>query len=169
MISKHQSVEEAFSNIQTTLQRRYDLIPNLVNTVKGYAKHEKETLSAVIEARAKAMNTIINVDINDPQTLQKIANMQGTLEGALSKLMAVAEAYPDLKASQNFINLQSQLEGTENRINVARTRYNKVAKEFNTIILKFPGNLVNNLIAGFDKAQYFKASEQAQQNVKVQF
>lgn len=169
MVSKHQAVQEAWSNIESTQQRRYDLIPNLVNTVKGYASHEKQTFQAVVEARAKAMNTSINVDLNDPKTMEKLVQMQGDLAGALSKLIAIAEAYPDLKASQNFLDLQSQLEGTENRINVARTRYNNAVKVFNSSILKFPGNIINNILGGFEKFEFFKAATGAQLTPEVKF
>lgn len=169
IVTKHQGVEESWANIETTLQRRYDLIPNLVNTVKGYATHEKETLQGVVEARAKALNTNINVDLTDPKAMESIMQMQGSLEGVLGKLMAIAESYPDLKASQNFLDLQSQLEGTENRINVARTRYNANVKEFNSKIMRFPTNIVNNIFLNFEKFQYFKAVTQAQNAPKVEF
>lgn len=169
LVTKHQGVEEGWANIDSTLQRRYDLIPNLVNTVKGYAKHEKETLQGVVKARAKALNTNINIDLTDPKAMESIMKMQGSLEGALGKIMAIAESYPDLKASQNFLDLQSQLEGTENRINVARTRYNNKVKIFNSSIMKFPTNIINNMMLGFEKFQYFKAAPQAQNVPKVEF
>ena len=169
MVSKHQAVQESWANIESTLQRRYDLIPNLVNTVKGYASHEKQTFQAVVNARANAMKTTVNVDLNDPKTMQKLVQMQGDLAGSLSKLLAVAEAYPDLKASANFLDLQTQLEGTENRINVARTRYNNSVKVFNSAILKFPGNMINNLLGGFEKFEFFKSVEQAKTTPEVKF
>lgn len=169
LVSKHQSVEEAWANVESSLQRRYDLIPNLVNTVKGYAKHEQNTLQGVVEARAKALSTSVNIDLTNEQAMAQMMKMQGSLEGALSKIMAITEAYPDLKASQNFLDLQSQLEGTENRINVARTRYNAQVKEFNTKLMTFPTNIVNNILANFEKFQYFKSVEQAQVAPKVEF
>ena len=169
LVSKHQAVEEAWANIETTLQRRYDLIPNLVSTVKGYAKHEKETLQSVVEARAKALNTNVNIDLTDPKAMATIIKMQGTLEGALGKIMAISERYPDLKASQNFLDLQSQLEGTENRINVARTRYNAKVKDFNTKVMMFPTNIINNILLGFEKFQYFKSTAKAKYAPKVEF
>ncbi len=169
IVKKEQGVKESWANVETTLQRRYDLIPNLVNTVKGYAAHEKETLQSVVTARSEAMKTTVNVDLTDPATMEKLVSMQGDLEGALGKLLAVAEAYPDLKASQNFLDLQSQLEGTENRINVARTRYNEAVKTFNTAILLFPTNIVNNMMLGYKEYQYFKANQAAATAPTVKF
>lgn len=169
MVSKHQSVLEAWSNVESTLQRRYDLIPNLVSTVKGYANHEKETFQAVTEARSSALQTILNVDLTNPATMEKMVQMQGNLAGALSKLIAVAEAYPDLKASKSFLELQSQLEGTENRINVARTRYNSAAKTFNTGIRMFPANIINKTLGGFATFNYFESVKDAETVPQVQF
>ena len=172
--NKMQQLEEevngAWGDIEANLQRRADLIPNLVEVVKGYAKHEKETLTAVIEARAKATQTQINVkDLGNAQALQKFQQAQDGLTSALSRLMVVVEKYPDLKANQNFQDLQNQLEGTENRINVARQRYNAAVKEFNFSIRKFPYNLTNNMFLNLEKKEYFKAQEGAQKAPEVKF
>ena len=142
MVNQEETVNTAWSQVENQYQRRADLIPNLVNTVKGYAKHEENTLEGVINARAKA--TSIQVDVNDAESLAQYQKAQGELSQALGRLMAVAEAYPDLKANENFLQLQSQLEGTENRIATELKRFNEVAKEYNVTIRKFP----NNIIAG---------------------
>lgn len=169
IVASQQSVKAAWGNVESTLQRRADLIPNLVATVKGYATHEQDTFTAVTKARADAMKTTVNVDLTDPKAMQQLVSMQGELGGALSKLMAVSERYPDLKASQNFLDLQSQLEGTENRINVARTRYNAAAQGFNSMILSFFGNIVNSMFLHYKEFQYFKAEAGAESAPKVQF
>ena len=138
LVTMDENVSGQWSNGETQYQRRADLIPNLVNTVKGYASHEKETLEGVVEARSKA--TQMTVDANDltPEKLAEYQKAQGAVTSALGKLLAITENYPDLKANQNFLELQAQLEGTENRINVARTNFNNAAKNFNTAIRRFP-------------------------------
>ena len=144
---KEEAVFKAWADIESSLQRRADLIPNLVETVKGYAAHEKETLEAVISARSKA--TAVQVtpqDLSNPAAMQKLQEAQGGLNSALSRLMVVVEQYPDLKANQNFLDLQTQLEGTENRINVARQRYNQAVEAFNAAIRKFPESLTNKFL-----------------------
>lgn len=163
------NVEGTWAEVQNQYKRRADLIPNLVNTVKGYAKHEQETLTGVIEARAKA--TAITVDAKDlnPETMKKFQEAQSGLSQALGKLMVVSERYPDLKANQNFQALQAQLEGTENRITVARRRYIESVQEFNNLVTVFPTSLTNSLIHKFDKKPQFTASETEQATPQVQF
>ncbi len=165
-----ETVNRAWSDIESNLQRRADLIPNLVATVKGFAAHEKETLQAVVEARAKATSVQLSPkDLGDAQAMQQMLQAQGGLSSALSRLMVVVERYPDLKANQNFLDLQNQLEGTENRINVARQRYNQAVEQFNTAIRKFPASLTNNLILRLDRKEYFKAQSGAQQAPEIKF
>jgi LemA protein len=163
------NVEGQWAEVQNQYKRRADLIPNLVSTVKGYAKHEQETLEGVIEARAKA--TAVNVDAKDlnPETLKKFQEGQNGLSQALGRLMVVAEKYPDLKANQNFQGLQAQLEGTENRISIARRRYIEAVQEFNNLVTVFPTSLTNSLIHHFDKKPQFTASETEQATPQVQF
>lgn len=165
-----EEVFAAWGDVESNLQRRADLIPNLVEVVKGYAKHERETLQAVIEARAKATQTQINVkELGNPEAIQKFQQAQDGLSSALSRLMVVVERYPDLKANQNFRDLQNQLEGTENRINVARQRYNQAVKEFNYSIRKFPNSLTNSLFLDLEKKEYFKAEAGAEKAPEVKF
>ena len=165
-----ENVFEAWGNVEASLQRRADLIPNLVEVVKGYAAHEKETLQAVIEARAKATSTQVNPgDLSDPDAMNRLLQAQGQLSSALSRLMVVVERYPDLKANQNFLDLQNQLEGTENRINVARQRYNQVVNQFNSSIRSFPNSLTNSLLLHLKAKAYFNAEESARQAPKVKF
>ena len=167
---KEEAVFKAWGDIESSLQRRADLIPNLVETVKGYAKHERETLEAVISARARATSVQISLkDLSDPAAMQQFQEAQGGLSSALARLMVVAEQYPDLKANQNFLDLQHQLEGTENRINVARQRYNETVEAFNAAIRKFPENLTNKFLLHLDRKEYFKAEPQAKEVPKVQF
>ena len=167
---KEESVFKAWSDIEATLQRRGDLIPNLVETVKGYAKHEAETLEAVINARAKATSVQLSTDdLSNPAAMSQFQAAQGGLSSALGKLMVVVEKYPDLKANQNFLDLQNQLEGTENRINVARQRYNEAVEMFNGSIRKFPESFTNSLILHLDRKEYFKADEAAKLVPKVTF
>ena len=167
---KEEAVFKAWGDIESSLQRRADLIPNLVETVKGYAKHERETLEAVISARARATSVQISPkDLSDPAAMQQVQEAQGGLSSALARLMVVAEQYPDLKANQNFLDLQHQLEGTENRINVARQRYNETVEAFNAAIRKFPENLTNKFLLHLDRKEYFKAEPQAKEVPKVQF
>ncbi len=167
---KEEQVFQAWADIEATLQRRADLIPNIVQTVKGYAAHERETLEAVVNARAKATSVNLSPgDLSDTQAMNRLQQAQGQLSSALSRLMVVVERYPDLKANQNFLDLQNQLEGTENRINVARQRYNQAVGEFNAAIRKFPYNLTNNFLLHLDRKEYFKAEEGAGQVPQVSF
>ena len=167
---KEEAVFKAWSDIESTLQRRGDLIPNLVEVVKGYAKHERETLEAVIEARSKASSVQLTPEaLSDPAAMQQFQAAQGGLTSALSRLMVVVEQYPDLKANQNFLDLQTQLEGTENRINVARQRYNEAVEVFNAAIRKFPESLTNKLLLHLDRKEYFKADETAKTVPQVKF
>lgn len=167
---KEEAVFKAWADIEATLQRRGDLIPNLVETVKGYATHEAETLEAVIAARAKATSVQITPDqLGNAAAMQQFQEAQGNLNSALSRLMLVVERYPDLKANQNFLDLQAQLEGTENRINVARQRYNQVVEDFNGAIRKFPQSLTNNFILHLERKEYFKADEAAKAAPQVKF
>jgi LemA protein len=168
--ANEEAVNAAWANVQATYQRRADLIPNLVETVKGYAAHERETLEAVTQARAKVGQINISAkDLSNPAALAKFQAAQGELSGALSRLLVVAERYPDLKASQNFTDLQNQLEGTENRINVARQRYNEAVRVFNTSIRTFPNNLTNKFLLHLDRKEPFKAEQGAEQAPKVKF
>lgn len=168
--SKEEAVFKAWGDIEANLQRRADLIPNLVATVKGYASHEKETLEAVINARAKATAVQVSTkDLGNATAMQQLQQAQGNLNSALARLMAVAERYPDLKANQNFLDLQNQLEGTENRINVARQRYNQAVEAFNGAIRAFPESLTNSLLLHLDRKEYFKAAPEAREVPKVDF
>lgn len=165
-----EAVIEAWGNVEASYQRRADLIPNLVETVKAYAAHERETLTAVTEARAKVGQVKLGSDvINNPQAFEKFQQAQSGLSSALSRLMVVVERYPDLKANQNFRDLQHQLEGTENRINVARVRYNEAVKIFNTSIRTFPNNLTNRFLLQLPRREPFKAEAGAETAPKVQF
>ena len=167
---QEEGVNKAWADVEATLQRRGDLIPNLVETVKGYAKHEAETLEAVINARSRATSVQLTADdLGNPAAMAKFQEAQGSLTSALSKMMLVVERYPDLKANQNFLDLQSQLEGTENRINVARQRYNQAVEGFNSAIRKFPESLTNKLLLHLDRKEYFKADEQAKTAPQVKF
>lgn len=167
---KEESVFKAWADVESTLQRRGDLIPNLVETVKGYASHEAETLEAVINARSKATSVQLSTDdLSNPAAMNQLQQAQGSLTSALSKLMLVVERYPDLKANQNFLDLQTQLEGTENRINVARQRYNKAVELFNGAVRKFPASLTNSLLLHLERKEYFKADEAAKAVPKVKF
>ena len=170
MQQQEEKVFKAWGDVEATLQRRADLIPNLVETVKGYAYHERETLEAVINARAKATSVKLSADdLSDPAALQKLQQSQGELSSALSRLLVVVEQYPDLKANENFKDLQNQLEGTENRINVARQRYNQAAEEFNSSIRSFPNSLTNSLLLHLKRKEYIKADEAAKTAPKVKF
>jgi len=170
MVTMDESVKEKWSQVENVYQRRLDLIPNLVETVKGYASHEKETFLEVTEARAKAggMLNISDKVLNDPAMFAKFQEAQNGLSGALQRLMVVIEKYPDLKANQNFLALQDQLEGTENRITVERQRFNETARVYNTYIKQFPKVVLANMF-GFDERQYFKASEGAEEAPQVDF
>ena len=170
-VGLQEGVDGQWGNVENVYQRRADLIPNLLETVKGYASHEQETLTAVIEARAKATQVQAQLTpetLNDPQLMQKFQAAQGELSSALARLMVVVERYPDLKANQNFLDLQAQLEGTENRIAVERRRFNDMARDYNTAIRRFPGSIVAG-ITGFDKKTYFEADEGAATAPKVDF
>jgi LemA protein len=170
MQTKEEAVFAAWGDVEATYQRRADLIPNLVEVVKGYAKHEAETLKAVTEARAKVGSMQLSKEmLNDPAAFSKFQQTQGELSGALSRLMVIAEKYPDLKANRNFADLQNQLEGTENRINVARVRYNKAVQEFNTSIRVFPNSLTNSVLLHLSRKEPFKAEEGAKSAPKVKF
>jgi LemA protein len=165
-----EGVIAAWADVEATYQRRADLIPNLVETVKAYAAHEQETLQAVTEARASVGRTQLSSgDLADPAALEKFQQAQGALSGALSRLLVVVERYPDLKANQNFIDLQHQLEGTENRINVARQRYNKAVQTFNSSIRTFPNNLTNKFLLKLERKEPFKAEAGAEAAPKVKF
>jgi LemA protein len=168
MVTQSEAVKAQWSQVENVYQRRADLIPNLVNTVKGYATHEKSTLEGVIEARSKA--TSINIDANhlNPQMLQQFQKAQDGLSQALSRLMVVVERYPDLKANQNFLELQAQLEGTENRIAIERRRFNEKTQIYNTYIKMFPRNILANMF-GFTEKPYFKAEKGAEKAPQVKF
>ena len=168
LVKSQESVETAWGNVENVYQRRADLIPNLVETVKGYAKHEQETLEGVIEARANATKVTIDPKNMTPEDLQKYQAAQGDVTNALSRLIAVSESYPDLKANQNFLELQNQLEGTENRISVERNKFNEVAREYNTKRRTFPTNIIANFF-NFGEKPYFKAQEGADVAPKVDF
>jgi LemA protein len=168
MVTMQEGVTAQWSQVENVYQRRSDLIPNLVNTVKGYADFEKETLTQVIEARAKATAVNINPDKLDAQSIQNFQNAQSGLSSALSKLMVVVEKYPDLKANQGFLDLQAQLEGTENRITVERMKFNESAQGYNTYIRTFPKNIFAGMF-GFEKMAYFEAEKGAEKAPEVKF
>ena len=168
MVTAQEAATGQWANVESSYQRRGDLIPNLVNTVKGYAKHEKETFTEVIEARAKATAVNINANNLTPEAMAQFQQAQQGLTGALSKLMMVSERYPDLKANEQFKGLQTQLEGTENRINVERNRFNDAVKKYNTMIRKFPGNLTAMMFS-LDKLDYFKADPASRQAPTIEF
>jgi LemA protein len=168
MVTKDENVKAQWGNVENVYQRRLDLIPNLVNTVKGYADFEQQTLTQVIEARAKATSVNVNPDKLDEQSLKKFQAAQGELSSALSRLMVVVERYPNLKANQNFLDLQAQLEGTENRIAVERRKFNEMVKDYNAYIRKFPKNIWANIF-GFEKKAYFEAEAGAEKAPKVDF
>jgi len=170
MQANEEAVFAAWGDVEATYQRRADLIPNLVEVVKGYAKHEAETLKAVTEARSKVGSLQVSKEmLNDPATFAKFQQAQGELSSALSRLMVVVERYPDLKANQNFLDLQNQLEGTENRINVARVRYNKAVETFNVSIRTFPNSMTNSLLLHLKRKEPFKADEGAKTAPKIKF
>ncbi len=170
MQANEEAVKAAWGDVESAYQRRSDLIPNLVEVVKAYAKHEKETLTAVTEARAKVGSIQASKNIlDDPKAFSQFQQAQGAMSSALSRLMVVVERYPDLKANQNFLDLQHQLEGTENRINVERTRYNKAVETFNTSVRIFPNSLTNSLLLHLKLKEPFKAEEGAEKAPKVQF
>ena len=168
LVGMDENVSNKWANVETQYQRRSDLIPNLVNTVKGYAKHESQTLEAVMAARSQATQVKIDPSNCTPQQLAAYQKAQGDVTTALGKLLAITENYPDLKANQNFLELQSQLEGTENRINVARKDFNDTAKKYNTSLRRFPRNIVASMF-GFEKRNYFEAEAGAEKAPKVGF
>ena len=168
MVSQEEAVGTAWSNVENQYQRRADLIPNLVNTVKGYAAHEKETFDAVVSARAKATQTTVSIDDLTPEKMEAYQRAQGEVGSALSRLLAVTENYPELKANENFQTLQAQLEGTENRISVERRNFNDVARAYNTSIRRFPKNIFAGMF-GFEKRPYFEAQEDAEKAPEVKF
>ncbi len=168
LVSSEENVNNQWANVETQYQRRADLIPNLVNTVKGYATHERTTLEAVIAARSSATQIKVDAENLTPEKLQQYQKAQGDVTSALGKLLAITENYPDLKANQNFLELQSQLEGTENRINVARKDFNDAAKEYNVSIRRFPRSIFAGMF-GFQKKSYFEAAAGTENAPKVQF
>ena len=168
LVNSQENVKSQWGNVENQYQRRADLIPNLVATVKGYATHESETLEGVIAARAKATQVTIDPENMTPEKLQQYQAAQGELSSALGKLLMITENYPDLKANQNFIELQAQLEGTENRISTERTKFNDLSKDFNTSIRRFPTNIIASM-AGFEKRAYFEAEEGSEKAPEVKF
>jgi len=169
LVTLQEGVEEKWAQVENVYQRRLDLIPNLVATVKGYAEHEKQTLTEVVEARTKALQTKVDVgSLGDEGKFAAFSKAQEGLSSALSRLLVVVEKYPDLKANQNFLSLQSQLEGTENRIAVERRRYNEIVRAYNTTIKRFPTNMLASVF-GFKKNAYFKAAKEAATVPKVEF
>ena len=156
LVERSQQVAGQWANVENQYQRRADLIPNLVNTVKGYAQHEESTLEGVVDARAKATQMQLNFSDLNEQTLAKYAQAQGELSSALNRLMAISEAYPDLKANQNFLDLQTQLEGTENRIATERRRFNETVQSYNVYVQQFPRNLIAGMF-GFTPKSFFAA------------
>ena len=168
LVEQQESVENAWAQVENQYQRRADLVPNLVATVKGYASHEQETLEGVINARAEATQITIDPTNATPEQLAAYQAAQGELSQALGRLLAVAENYPDLKANENFRDLQAQLEGTENRITTARQMFNDEARKYNTNIRRFPKNIIAGMF-GFEKKPYFEAEEGANKAPKVEF
>jgi LemA protein len=168
MVGMDEGVQGKWADVETQYQRRSDLIPNLVNTVKGYAAHEKETLAAVVQARSEATSVKIDPTNMTAEQMAQYQQAQNGVSSALGKLLVVVEKYPDLKANQNFLELQAQLEGTENRITVARRNFNEAAKEYNTAIRRFPKNILAGMF-GFEKKAYFEAEQGAEKAAQVEF
>ena len=168
MVKMDEQVQNKWANVETQYQRRADLIPNLVSTVKGYAKHEQQTLEDVVKARSEATQVKVDAENLTPEKLAAFQKAQSGVSSALGRLLAVAENYPDLKANQNFLELQSQLEGTENRITVARKDFNDTAKSYNQAIRQFPKNILADLF-GFEKKSYFEAEAGSEKAPKVEF
>jgi LemA protein len=169
LVTLNESVNQSWSQVENQYQRRADLIPNLVNTVKGYANFERGVLTDVTEARAKVSQMNITPEVlNDPQAFQKFQQMQGQLSGALSRLLVTVENYPELKANENFLQLQAQLEGTENRISVERRRFNETVQTYNTTIKRFP-NTIFASVFGFQQKQYFQSTAGSETPPKVEF
>ncbi len=167
-VNREEGLKSAWSNVETQYQRRADLIPNLVNTVKGYAAHETQTLNEVTEARARATSINLSADDLTPERLAQFQRAQAEVRSALGRLIAVSESYPDLKANQNFLELQAQLEGTENRIAVARKDFNAAAQQYNVSVRRFPANLVARMF-GFGQKPYFESTEGAAAAPQVTF
>jgi len=168
MVNKEENVSNAWANVEAQYQRRADLIPNLVNTVKGFAAQEKEVLTGVVEARSKASSIQVDPSNLDASKIQQFQQAQGQLSGALSRLLVTVERYPDLKSNQNFLDLQAQLEGTENRITVARTRYNEATTDYNKVIRTFPKNMLAGMY-GFERKPLFEADQGAENAPEVSF
>ena len=168
LVSTQESLNKSWANVENQYQRRADLIPNLVETVKGYAKHESSTFEAVVNARSKATQMTIDPTNLTPEKLQEFQAAQGELSSALGRLLLLREAYPELKANQNFIELQAQLEGTENRIAVAREQFNQEVQNYNTMVRKFPKNIIAGLF-GFERKPTFEAEKGAEQAPEVKF
>ena len=168
MVKMDESVSTAWSNVENQYQRRTDLIPNLVNTVKGYAAHEKETFEAVVSARSKATQMTVDPENLTPEKLQEYQKAQGEIGAALGRLLAITENYPELKANENFKELQAQLEGTENRITTERMKFNEAAKSYNTMIRQFPKNILASMF-NFEKKGYFEAQNGSETAPKVEF
>ena len=168
LVNKEERVRSAWSNVETQYQRRADLIPNLVNTVKGYAAHEQQTLSEVTEARTRATSINLSADDLTPERLAEFQQAQSAVTSALGRLIAVSESYPDLKANQNFIELQAQIEGTENRITVARREFNEATQAYNVAVRKFPAVIIAKIFS-FEQKPYFEADESAAEAPKVEF
>ncbi len=168
LVGMDEEVQNKWANVETQYQRRADLIPNLVNTVKGYAAHEKQTLAEVVEARSRATQVKVDAANATPGQMEKYMKAQGEVSQALGRLLMVAENYPDLKANENFLELQSQLEGTENRINVARKDFNDAAKKYNASIRRFPRSIIAGVF-GFEKKNYFEAEAGAEKAPAVKF
>ena len=168
LVNLDEGVANKWGDVETQYQRRADLIPNLVNTVKGYAAHEQETLESVVAARSQATQIKVDSENLTPEKLAEFQKAQGEVTSALGKLLAITENYPDLKANQNFLELQAQLEGTENRINVARMNFNEATKKYNTAIRRFPKNILAGMF-GFEKRSYFEAQDGAETAPQVQF
>lgn len=168
MVEGEEGVRSAWSQVENVYQRRADLIPNLVATVKGYATHESETLEAVVNARAKATQVTVDPNKLTEESIAKFQSAQGELGNAVGRLLMSVEAYPDLKANQNFLELQAQLEGTENRISTERMKYNETAQSYNTLIRRFPQNIIASIF-NFEQKGYFKASEGADTAPKIEF
>ena len=167
-VNREEGLKSAWSNVETQYQRRADLIPNLVNTVKGYAAHETQTLNEVTEARARATSINLSADDLTPERLAQFQRAQAEVRSALGRLIAVSESYPDLKANQNFLELQAQLEGTENRIAVARKDFNAAAQQYNVSVRRFPANLVARMF-GFGQMPYIESAEGAAAAPQVTF
>ncbi|MBR7133990.1 MAG: LemA family protein [Bacteroidaceae bacterium] len=168
MVTLEESVSKAWSDVETTYQRRADLIPNLVNTVKGYATHESNTFQEVAAVRAKATQMTIPAEELTEENMRKFSQTMGEMNSALSRLIAISESYPELKASENFSELQAQIEGTENRINEARKKYNASVKDYNIAVRRFPGNIIAGIF-GFHKKAEFKSNEGAEKAPEVSF